>query len=469
MHHKKEIGVIGLAVMGQNLALNIESKGFSAAVYNRTAERTQQFIEEKAQSRDIIPVYSFKELSERLKSPKKILLMVKAGSPVDSAINQLLPYLEAGDIIIDGGNSHFNDTRRRFEMLREKSIGFIGAGISGGEEGALKGPSIMPGGNIEDYAEVEDILTKIAAKVDNEPCCAYMGRKDAGHFVKMVHNGIEYAHMQLIAEVFHFMRCRLSMGYNEIAHCFASWGEDVLSSYLLDITVKILRTADPYTHQPVLDVILDSAAQKGTGQWTSQEALNLGVPLSVIDAAVFARNISAMKPERVKASEIIKLNTKPFTGDKKLLIKAAEDALLCGKITAYAQGMTLLQQASKEYDYGLQLDKTAQIWKGGCIIKAYILEPIRQAFENSPSLSSLLLDEYFLNIIKERHHNWRLFTAESIIGGIPCPASSAALCYFDSYRSARLPANLIQAQRDYFGAHTFQRTDKQGSFHFKWG
>jgi len=463
-----DTGLIGLAVMGQNLVLNIESRGYSVSVYNRTVSKTEEFIKERSVNKNINPAYTIEEFTGSLKRPRKIMIMVKAGKPVDDTIEALLPYLEKGDIIIDGGNSHFSDTERRYRNLDGKGILFLGTGVSGGEEGALKGPSIMPGGSMKAYEEVKDILLSIAAQSDGIPCCAYTGSGGAGHFVKMVHNGIEYGDMQLIAEACDFMKQGLSMSPGEMREVFLRWKEGELSSYLIDITADILGVIDPETGNPLIDVILDKAKQKGTGKWTSQAALDLGTPLSIIDTAVFARNISAFKDERVRASKLLKGPEKKFKGNKEKIIEAVEDGLICSKISSYAQGMAMLSQASKEYKYDLKLHEIAQIWKGGCIIRADILEPIKQAFFKNPSLSNLYLDEYFKKILNEKQDNWRRRVCESIMAGIPCPATTAALEYYDSYRSERLPASILQAQRDYFGAHTYERTDRKGTFHSDW-
>lgn len=464
-----DFGLIGLAVMGQNLALNVESRGFSVAVYNRTASKTDTFMKERAGGRKIEAAYSVEELAGMLSRPRKVMIMVKAGPPVDAMIGRLVPFLEPGDIIIDGGNSHFLDTRMRSLELEEKAILFLGTGISGGEEGALHGPSIMPGGSRKAYEQVEDIFLKIAAKVDGIPCCAYLGPKDAGHFVKMVHNGIEYADMQLIAEAYDFMRRGMGLTMGEIREEFEKWKDGDLSSYLIDITADILGAVDPETGGPMLDVILDRAGQKGTGKWTSRAALNMGAPISVIDSAVFARNISAMKEERVRASKILTGPVKKYEGDRDEMLRAVHDALLCSKISSYAQGMAMLGQASREYKFGLKLGEIAQIWKGGCIIHAKLLEPIKQAFSKNPDLPGLFLDDYFRKILDEKQVSWRIRVAETVLTGVPCPCTAAALEYYDSYRSAKLPANMLQAQRDYFGAHTYQRVDREGNFHSDWG
>ncbi|MCD6309674.1 MAG: NADP-dependent phosphogluconate dehydrogenase [Candidatus Eremiobacteraeota bacterium] len=465
---KMDVGLIGLAVMGQNLVLNIENQGYSVGVFNRTSSKTEDFIKNRAGDKKIKPAYSVKEFTDMLAVPRKIIIMVKAGKPVDDTIEQLLPFLDQGDIIIDGGNSHFQDTGRRSRILTDKGFLFLGVGISGGEEGALKGPCIMPGGSETAYNLVKDIFLKIAASVDGNPCCTYIGPGNSGHFVKMVHNGIEYGDMQLIAETYDFLRNGLGLSIDEIRQVFLEWKEGELGSYLMDITAEILGVIDPETGKPMVDVILDKAKQKGTGKWTSITALGLGVPVPVIDSAVFARNISAFKNERLNASRILKGPVKKIDRDKNRIIKEAHDALLCSRITTYAQGMTLLSWASKEYGYNLKLHEIARIWKGGCIIRARLLEPIRIAFLGDPDLPNLYLNDYFSKILVEKQDNWRKRVIHGIETGIPCPATVAALEYYDCYRAEKLPANLIQAQRDYFGAHTYERTDREGIFHTTW-
>ncbi|MEQ8168638.1 MAG: decarboxylating NADP(+)-dependent phosphogluconate dehydrogenase [Candidatus Eremiobacterota bacterium] len=462
------IGLIGLAVMGQNLVLNMERCGYSVAVYNRTASKTEEFMKNRAAGKNIKPAFSIEELVNMLDKPRKVMIMVKAGKPVDDNIEELLKYLEKGDIIIDGGNSHFTDTDRRIGDIEKRGILYLGTGVSGGEEGALKGPCIMPGGNEKAWEEVKNIFLDISAKVDGIPCCAFTGSGSSGHFVKMVHNGIEYGDMQLIAEAYDFLRHGLSLNLEEIREIFLKWKESELNSYLIDITADILGVMDEETGKPVVDIILDKAGQKGTGKWTSQAALDLGVPVSVIDTAVMGRNISSFKSERIKASQFLKGPSEPFRGDRQKMIEAVYDSLLCSKITSYAQGMSMLSAASKEYNYNLNLHEIAQIWKGGCIIRSTLLEPIKQAFLKNPSLENLYMDEYFNRILNEKHHNWRRRVAETVMCGIPCPGAASSLEYYDSYRSERLPANLLQAQRDYFGAHTFERIDREGTFHHQW-
>jgi len=463
-----QFGLIGLAVMGQNLVLNIERNGFSVAVYNRTAARTKEFIEKRAQGKRIKGCYSLKELVDSLEKPRKIMLMIKAGEPVDQMISQLKPLLEPGDLIIDGGNSFYKDTERRSEELAALKINYIGTGVSGGEAGALWGPAIMPGGQPEAYKMVEPIFTAIAAKVDGEPCVTYIGPRGAGHYVKMVHNGIEYGDMQLIAESYDIMRRALGLSAQELHEIFAEWNEGELQSYLIEITRDIFAKIDEETGKPLVDLILDEAKQKGTGKWTSQDALDIGAPIPTINAAVTSRIISAYKEERVAASKILTGPTATFDGDRDQLIQDVRNALYAAKICSYAQGMALLKAASKEYDYNLNLGNIAKIWRGGCIIRARFLNDITQAYERNPELTNLLLDPYFKEAFVSRQDSLRRVIQTAVGLGIPCLAFSASLAYFDAYRSERLPANLTQAQRDYFGAHTYRRIDKEGIFHTEW-
>lgn len=463
----QQIGVIGLAVMGKNLAFNIESKGYSVAVYNRTPAKTEQMMEE-ARGKNIVPAYSIEELVRKLEKPRKILLMVKAGEATDAMIEQLLPHLEAGDILIDGGNAYFKDTQRRNKALSEKGIHFIGAGVSGGEEGALKGPSIMPGGQKEAYELVAPILKDIAAKVEGEPCTTYIGPDGAGHYVKMVHNGIEYGDMQLIAESYFLLRELLGLSVGELHEVFTEWNQGELDSYLIEITADIFAKKDEETGRPIIDVILDKAGQKGTGKWTSQSALDLGVPLPLITESVFARFISALKEERVKASKILTGPETNFTGDRKAFIEQVRQALYLSKICSYAQGFAQLKAASEEYNWNLNYGDIAMIWRGGCIIRARFLQKIKDAYDRNPHLENLLLDPYFKDIADRYQHSLRQVVASAVLNGVPVPAFSAALAYYDSYRTETLPANLIQAQRDYFGAHTYERVDKEGIFHTNW-
>ena len=463
-----DFGLIGLAVMGQNLALNVERNGFSVAVYNRTAARTKEFMAERAVGKNIVAGYTIEEFVGLLKKPRKIMLMVKAGAPVDAVIEQLKPHLEPGDLLIDGGNSFFGDTERRAAELERRGILYIGTGVSGGEYGALYGPSIMPGGQKEAYALVEPIFKAIAARVDGDPCVTYIGPRGAGHYVKMVHNGIEYGDMQLIAESYDILSRGAGLSAAELHEVFAEWNQGELSSYLIEITADIFAKIDEETGKPLVEVILDEAKQKGTGKWTSQNALDLGVPTPTINAAVESRIISSYKDERVAASAVLSGPTARYQGDRERLVRAVRAALYAAKICSYAQGFTLLRVASQEYDYNLPLGEIARIWRGGCIIRARFLDKIRAAFERNPSLLNLLLDPDFAEAVQSRQDEWR-FVVQTAVGlGIPCLAFSASLAYYDAYRSARLPANLTQAQRDYFGAHTYRRIDKEGSFHTEW-
>ncbi|OME87943.1 phosphogluconate dehydrogenase (NADP(+)-dependent, decarboxylating) [Paenibacillus sp. FSL A5-0031] len=465
---KQQIGVVGLAVMGKNLALNIESKGFSVAVYNRSAEKTNELLAE-AQGKDFVGAFSVEEFVQSLESPRKILIMVKAGQPTDDTINQLVPYLDQGDILIDGGNAYFPDTQRRNKELQALGFRFIGAGVSGGEEGALNGPAIMPGGQRDAYELVEPILTAISAKVNGDPCSTYIGADGAGHYVKMVHNGIEYGDMQLIGEAYHLLKDVLNLNTSQLHDIFTEWNNGELDSYLIEITADIFKKIDPETGKPMVDVILDSAGQKGTGKWTSQSALDLGVPLSIITESVFARFISAMKEERVAASK--KLNgpaVSSYDGDPQEFIEAVRKALYTSKIASYAQGFAQMRAASDAYNWDLKYGSIAMIFRGGCIIRARFLQNIKDAYDRNPALNNLLMDEYFSNIVENYQEAWRKVISIAVTRGIPVPAFASALAYYDSYRTERLPANLLQAQRDYFGAHTFQRLDKEGSFHFQW-
>ncbi|KPC99420.1 6-phosphogluconate dehydrogenase, NADP(+)-dependent, decarboxylating [Geobacillus sp. BCO2] len=465
---KQQIGVIGLAVMGKNLALNIESKGYSVAVYNRSREKTDEFLQE-AKGKNIVGTYSIEEFVNALEKPRKILLMVKAGAPTDATIEQLKPHLEKGDIVIDGGNTYFKDTQRRNEELAKLGIHFIGTGVSGGEEGALKGPSIMPGGQKEAHELVRPIFEAIAAKVDGQPCTTYIGPDGAGHYVKMVHNGIEYGDMQLIAEAYFLLKHVLGMDAAELHEVFADWNKGELNSYLIEITADIFTKIDEETGKPLVDVILDKAGQKGTGKWTSQNALDLGVPLPIITESVFARFLSAMKDERVKASKVLAgPAVKPFEGDRGHFIEAVRRALYMSKICSYAQGFAQMKAASEEYSWNLRYGDIAMIFRGGCIIRAQFLQKIKEAYDRDPALPNLLLDPYFKNIVESYQDALREIVATAAMRGIPVPGFASALAYYDSYRTAVLPANLIQAQRDYFGAHTYERVDKEGIFHTEW-
>ncbi|MBP1961287.1 NADP-dependent phosphogluconate dehydrogenase [Paenibacillus aceris] len=465
---KQQIGVVGLAVMGKNLALNIESRGFTVSVFNRSAEKTRELLQE-AEGKQLVGTYSVEEFVQSLEVPRKILIMVKAGGPTDDTINQLLPHLEKGDILIDGGNAYFPDTQRRNKELEAHGIRFVGTGVSGGEEGALKGPSIMPGGQESAYKLVEPILTAISAKVGDDACCTYIGPDGAGHYVKMVHNGIEYGDMQLICEAYQLLKDVLSVSTEELHEIFTEWNNGELDSYLIEITRDIFTKYDAETGKPMVDVILDSAGQKGTGKWTSQSALDLGVPLSIITESVFSRFISAMKEERVAASKVLKGPDAPaFTGDRKAFIEAVRQALYASKICSYAQGFAQMRAASDEYKWDLKYGNIAMIFRGGCIIRARFLQNIKDAYDRNPELKNLLLDSYFTGVVENYQQSWRQVVAEAVTRGIAVPSFASALAYYDSYRTERLPANLLQAQRDYFGAHTFQRVDKEGSFHFNW-
>ncbi len=468
---KRTFGVIGLAVMGENLALNVESRGFPIAVYNRTAAKTLLFMEERAKGKDIKAAYSLEEFVQALERPRNILVMVKAGKPVDAVIDQLKPLLDEGDTIIDGGNSLYEDTERRTKDLESTGLGFMGMGVSGGEEGALNGPSLMPGGTEAGYRDLEPILIKIAAQVDDGPCVTYIGPGGAGHYVKMVHNGIEYGDMQLIAEAYDLMKNALNLSGDELKEVFRNWNDtDELNSFLIEITADIFSNTDPETHKPLVDFILDAAGQKGTGRWTVVSSLELGVPIPTIYAAVNARVMSAYKEERVAASEQISAPIFKYEGDKQEFIDKVRDALYCSKMCSYAQGMALLSKASTEFGFNLDLAEIARIWKGGCIIKAAFLDKIKQAFKENPSLPNLLLAPEFKQSIVDRQAAWRKVLATANELGIAVPAFSSSLDYFDSYRRATLPQNLTQAQRDYFGAHTYERVDRpRGEFsHTEW-
>jgi 6-phosphogluconate dehydrogenase len=465
---KADIGLVGLAVMGQNLVLNMESRGFTVAAYNRTAERTREFVDGTAAGKKVLGVYSLQELVAALKKPRRIMIMVKAGKPVDETIDALAPLLEKGDILIDGGNSFFQDTIRRAKALEAKGLQYIGTGVSGGEEGALHGPSIMPGGQREAYAAVEPILKAISAKVDGEPCCTYIGADGAGHYVKMVHNGIEYGDMQLISEAYTLMKDTLGMSHPEMHETFAEWNRGELDSYLIEITADILGKTDPETGKPLVEMILDRAGQKGTGKWTSQSALDLGIAAPTIAEAVFARCISAVKEERVAASAKLAGPQAPFKGKRQEFVESIRQALYASKICSYAQGFALMRAAAAEYGWKLANGEIAMIWRGGCIIRAKFLGKIKEAFDRDPDLKNLLLDPYFSGIVQESQERWRQVVATAVQMGVPIPAFSSAITYYDSYRSARLWANMIQAQRDYFGAHTYERVDRAGSFHTEW-
>jgi 6-phosphogluconate dehydrogenase len=471
MTEKRTFGVIGLAVMGENLALNVESRGFPIAVYNRSANKTQSFMETRAVGKDIKAAYTLPEFVQALDRPRKILVMVKAGGPVDAVIEELKPLLEEGDMIIDGGNSLYQDTERRTNDLEATGLGFVGMGVSGGEEGALNGPSLMPGGTETAYRELEPILLKIAAQVNDGACVTYIGPRGAGHYVKMVHNGIEYGDMQLIAEAYHLLRDIGGLNHEKLHEIFSQWNEsDELNSFLIEITADIFKQIDPETNQALVELIMDSAGQKGTGSWTVINSLELGVPIPTIYAAVNGRAMSSYKEERVSASKQLTGITSEFSGDISTFINQVKDALYCSKMCSYAQGMALLRKASDEFNYNLNLAEIARIWKGGCIIRAGFLDKIKSAFNDNPALPNLLLAPEFKQSILDRQKAWREVLITATKCGIPAPAFSASLDYFDSYRSASLPQNLTQAQRDYFGAHTYERIDKPRGefFHTQW-
>ena len=467
---KSDIGLIGLAVMGENLVINMESKGFTVSVYNRTTEKVDKFIAGRAAGKNIVGTHSLEELVASLEKPRKVMMMIKAGSAVDDMIEQLLPLLDDGDIIIDGGNSHFPDTARRTAYVESKGKLYIGTGVSGGEEGALHGPSMMPGGSPKAWESVKPILQAICAKVeDGTPCCDWVGENGAGHFVKMVHNGIEYGDMQLICEAYHLMKSVVGLNDDEMYEVFAEWNEGELDSYLVEITRDILAYKDT-DGEPIVEKILDTAGQKGTGKWTGIAALDEGVPLTLIGEAVFARCLSAMKEERVTASAVLGTPAGEFTGDKKQFINDLKDALYASKIVSYAQGYTLMRTAAKTYDWNLNYGGIALMWRGGCIIRSVFLGKIKEAFDKNPELSNLLLDPFFAEKVQKASAGWRRVCAAAISCGIPAPAMTSALSYFDGYRCDRLPANLLQAQRDYFGAHTYERVDcERGKFfHTNW-
>lgn len=464
------IGLIGLAVMGQNLVLNMERNGYTVAVYNRTTSTMEEFVHAHP-GKKLVPTKTLEEFVQSLERPRKFIIMVKAGAPVDAVIDSIVPLLEQGDLIIDGGNSFFPDTERRSEALAAKGLRFMGVGVSGGEEGALWGPSIMPGGTKESWELVKPILEAIAAKApeDGKPCVVHIGPRGAGHYVKMVHNGIEYGDMQLIAEAYDILQRALGLQPAELADIFAEWNQGELDSYLIEITAKIFRRVDEESGQPLVNLVLDKAQQKGTGKWTSQDAFNLGAPIPTINSAVVGRIVSALKDERVAAAKVLPgPDQTTYQGEKGALIDAVRQALYASKISAYAQGMALLRMASAEYKYALNLGEVAAIWRAGCIIRARFLNRITDAFNRNPNLANLLLDDALGQAVRERLPAWRHAVQTAVGLGIPVPAFSVSLAYYDSYRSARLPANLIQAQRDFFGAHTYERVDKSGLFHSQW-
>ena len=470
MKKLSDIGLIGLAVMGENLVLNMESKGFQVTVYNRTTQKVDDFLGSRAKGKNIVGAHSIEELVKSLERPRKIMIMVKAGAAVDDMINTLIPHLEKGDIIIDGGNTHFPDTNRRTAFVESKGLLYIGTGVSGGEEGALLGPSIMPGGSKDAWPHVKPIFQAIAAKVDDgTPCCDWVGENGAGHFVKMVHNGIEYGDMQLICEAYQIMRDLLHMSADEMHVIFKEWNEGELDSYLIEITRDILAYKDT-DGKPLVDKILDTAGQKGTGKWTAVSALDLGIALTLIGEAVFSRCLSAVKNERVAASKVLQGPKVEFTGDKKKFIDDLKNALYASKIVSYAQGYSLMKAAAEEYQWKLNYGGIALMWRGGCIIRSAFLGKIKEAFDNNPGITNLLLDPFFREKVDKAQKGWRNVVAASVTSGIPVPAISSALGYFDGYRSEKLPANLLQAQRDYFGAHTYERIDKPRGefFHTNW-
>jgi 6-phosphogluconate dehydrogenase len=484
-----DIGLIGLAVMGQNLALNIADHGFQISVYNRTTATTEKFVAENQNTPGgVVGTKTVEEFVKSLAQPRKIVILVKAGGPTDAVIDGLIPFLEKGDIVIDGGNALWTDTIRREKNLKEKGFRFVGSGVSGGEEGARFGPSLMPGGDFSSWQELKPIWEAIAAKVDAKtgkpilgaapgkpvsggvPCTTYIGENGAGHYVKMVHNGIEYGDMQMICEAYALMKGLLGLQPAEMSDIFAQWNTGILDSFLVEITADILKQKDPASDKAFVDVVLDTAGQKGTGKWTSTNALDMGVPAPTIAEAVFARCISAIKDERVAASKILSGPSEKYNGDKATLIKAIHDALYCSKICSYAQGFQLMREAQKEYKWKLNFGEIAQIWRGGCIIRAAFLQKITEAYNRDAGLANLLLDPYFNDTVKQAQQNWRKVIALAAQYGVPVPTFSSALAYYDSYRSAQLPANLLQAQRDYFGAHTYERVDQPRGkfFHLDW-
>ena len=465
-----DIGLIGLAVMGENLVLNMENNGYTVAVYNRTVEKVDKFVNGRGAGKNFIGTHSIEDLCASLERPRKVMLLVKAGDPVDHFIDQLIPHLEKGDIIIDGGNSHFPDTIRRTEYVESKGLLYIGTGVSGGEEGALKGPSIMPGGSPDAWPHVKEIFQSIAAKVESgEACCDWVGEGGAGHFVKMVHNGIEYGDMQIITEAYQLMKELLGMSNREMHEVFKKWNEGPLDSYLIEITRDILGYKDE-NGEETIDYILDTAGQKGTGKWTGISALDLGIPLTLIGESVFARCLSAQKDLRVQASKELSGPKAEFNGNKQQFIDDLEQALLGAKIISYAQGYNLMMEAADEHEWNLNYGGIALMWRGGCIIRSAFLSDIKKAFDNNPELPNLLLDSFFKNAVEKAQEGWRRICATALENGIPVPAMTSALTYFDGLRSERLPANLLQAQRDYFGAHTYERVDKPRGkfFHTNW-
>jgi 6-phosphogluconate dehydrogenase len=471
MTQKCDFGLIGLAVMGENLALNVESRGFSVAVFNRTTSKVDDFLAGRAAGKNFVGCHSVQELVESLKPPRKIMLMVKAGPAVDEFIEKLIPLLAPGDVIIDGGNTRFDDTERRTKYVESKGLLYIGTGVSGGEEGALKGPSIMPGGSEKAWPLVKPIFQAIAAKVGPQgdiPCCEWVGPRGAGHYVKMVHNGIEYGDMQLICEAYWMLKLALGMTNDELYDVFSGWYQGELNSYLIEITRDIFSVKDPETGQPLVDLVLDTAGAKGTGKWMSQLALDLGMPSTLVTEAVYARSLSAMKDSRVRASKVLGGPTVRLHGNREDFVEQVRQALYASKICSYAQGFVQLRAAAAEYKWPLDFGAIAMLWRGGCIIRAVFLERIKEAFDADADLENLLLAPYFRDAVNKAQTAWRNVVATAVHLGIPAPALAAALSYYDGYRSERLPANLLQAQRDYFGAHTYQRVDRPGVFHSEW-
>jgi 6-phosphogluconate dehydrogenase len=470
MAQKADIGLIGLAVMGENLVLNMESHGFTVAVFNRSVEKVDKFVNGRGKGKKFIGAHSLEELVENLERPRKVMMLVKAGQPVDDFIEKLIPLLEPGDVIIDGGNSHFPDTIRRTKYVESKGLLYIGTGVSGGEEGALKGPSMMPGGSPKAWPLVKDIFQSIAAKVeDGSPCCDWVGEDGAGHFVKMVHNGIEYGDMQLISEAYHLMRDYLKLSHDEMHDIFDLWNQGDLDSYLIEITRDIMGFRDK-NGEPLLEKILDAAGQKGTGKWTAISSLEVGVPLTLIGEAVYSRILSSQKEERVRAAGIIKSRVEHLDEEKEEFVNAIHDALFASKIVSYAQGYVLMREAAKENNWNLNYGGIALMWRGGCIIRSAFLSKIKDAFDSNPELENLMLDSYFHDKLQAAQEGWRKVVSVAARIGVPVPAFSSALAYFDGYRTANLPANLLQAQRDYFGAHTYERVDKDRGeyFHTNW-
>jgi 6-phosphogluconate dehydrogenase len=469
MENLADIGLIGLAVMGENLVLNMESKGFTVAVFNRTVEKVDRFVGGRGKGKNFIGTHSIEELCKSLKRPRKVMMLVKAGRAVDDFIEQIIPHLEPGDVIIDGGNTHFPDTIRRTAYVESKGLLYVGTGVSGGEEGALNGPSMMPGGSTAAWQLVKPVFQSICAKADGQPCCEWVGENGAGHFVKMVHNGIEYGDMQLICETYQIMKDILGMSAREMHEVFKEWNNGELDSYLVEITRDILAYKNE-EGETVVDKILDTAGQKGTGKWTAVAALDHGVPLTLIAEAVFSRCLSAQKDERLVASKHLSGPAPSFSGDRNAFIEDLKNALYASKIVSYAQGYMLMREAAKEYNWNLNYGGIALMWRGGCIIRSVFLGKIKEAFDRNPGLANLLLDPFFKEKVMSAQESWRRVVASAVTNGIPAPSMSAALNYFDGYRTERLPANLLQAQRDYFGAHTYERIDRPRGefFHTNW-